>query len=90
MMTIAQIMEKMIAFSVGNIHDITYLSCVLTYARTIGELAGLDEVSHYLLAVDDIARLGTTGELPVGILTAFGGAPLFLYLIATGGGRRVH
>ena len=30
------------------------------------------------------------GELPLGILTAFVGAPLFLYLIATGGGRRVH
>ena len=28
MMTIAQIMEKMIAFSEGNIHDITHLSCV--------------------------------------------------------------
>ena len=44
----------------------------------------------FLLAVDDIARLVTTGELPLGILTAFVGAPLFLYLIATGGGRRVH
>lgn len=44
----------------------------------------------FLLAVDDIARLATTGELPLGILTAFVGAPLFLYLIATGGGRRVH
>ena len=36
MMTIAQIMEKMIAFSEGNIHDITHLSCVWTYAKTIG------------------------------------------------------
>lgn len=44
----------------------------------------------FLLAVDDIARLVTTGELPLGILTAFVGAPLFLYLITTGGGRRVH
>lgn len=44
----------------------------------------------FLLAVDDIARLVTTGELPLGILTAFVGAPLFLYLIATGGGHRVH
>lgn len=44
----------------------------------------------FLLAVDDIARLVTTGELPLGILTAFVGAPLFLYLIATGGGRYVH
>ena len=44
----------------------------------------------FLLAVDDIARLVTTGELPLGILTAFVGAPLFVYLIVTGGGRRVH
>ena len=44
----------------------------------------------FLLAVDDIARLVTTGELPLGILTAFVGAPLFLYLFATGGRRRVH
>ena len=41
-------------------------------------------------SVNDMARLVTTGELPLGILTAFVGAPLFLYLIATGGGRRVH
>ena len=40
--------------------------------------------------MDDIARLVTTGELPLGILTAFVGAPLFVYLIVTGGGRRVH
>lgn len=46
--------------------------------------------ASFLLIVDDIARLVTTGELPLGILTAFVGAPLFLYLIATGGGRRVH
>ena len=46
MMTIAQIMEKMIAFSEGNIHDITHLSCVWTYAKTIGELEGLDEIGR--------------------------------------------
>ena len=40
----------------------------------------------YLLIVDDIARLITAGELPLGILTAFVGAPLFLYLLLTGGG----
>ena len=43
----------------------------------------------FLLAVDDIARLVTAVELPLGILTAFVGAPLFVYLILTGGGRRV-
>lgn len=35
----------------------------------------------FLLAVDDIARLATTAEIPIGILTAFVGAPFFLYLI---------
>ena len=46
--------------------------------------------ASFLLIVDDIARLVTTGELPLGILTAFVGAPLFVYLIVTAGGRRVH
>ena len=46
--------------------------------------------ASFLLIVDDITRLVTTGELPLGILTAFVGAPLFVYLIVTGGGRRVH
>ncbi len=35
----------------------------------------------FLLLVDDIARLATTAEIPIGILTAFVGAPFFLYLI---------
>lgn len=42
----------------------------------------------FLIVVDDIARLATTSEIPLGILTSFVGAPLFLYLILTGGGRR--
>ncbi len=41
----------------------------------------------FLLIVDDAARLITTGELPLGILTSFIGAPLFLYLLITGGRR---
>ena len=36
--TISQIMEKMIAFSDGNIHDIDHLIRVWTYAKTIGDL----------------------------------------------------
>ena len=35
----------------------------------------------FLLIVDDIARLVATSEIPIGILTAFVGAPFFLYLI---------
>ena len=42
----------------------------------------------FLLIVDDIARTATTGELPIGILTAFVGAPMFLYLLVTGGESR--
>ena len=56
MMTIAQIMEKMIAFSEGNIHDITHLSCVWTYAKTIGELEGLDAKTQFILEVAAITH----------------------------------
>lgn len=35
----------------------------------------------FLLVVDNIARLATTAEIPIGILTAFVGAPFFLFLI---------
>lgn len=43
----------------------------------------------FLLIVDDIARLATTAEIPIGILTSFVGAPLFIYLLlTTGGGGR--
>lgn len=41
----------------------------------------------FLLVTDDIARLTTTAEIPIGILTAVVGAPIFLYLIVTGGKR---
>lgn len=41
----------------------------------------------FLLVVDDIARVVTTGELPLGILTSFVGAPIFFYLLVTGKGR---
>lgn len=37
--------------------------------------------ASFLLVVDDIARLATTSEIPIGILTAFVGAPFFLFLI---------
>ena len=37
--------------------------------------------ASFLLLVDDIARLVATSEIPIGILTAFVGAPFFLYLI---------
>nr|WP_281702551.1 iron ABC transporter permease [Cryptobacterium curtum] len=37
--------------------------------------------ASFLLIVDDVSRLATTAEIPIGILTAFVGAPFFLYLI---------
>jgi len=40
--------------------------------------------------VDNIARVATTSEIPLGILTSFVGAPVFIYLILTGGAAREH
>ena len=37
--------------------------------------------ASFLLIVDDVARMAATSEIPIGILTAFVGAPFFLYLI---------
>ena len=42
----------------------------------------------FLLLVDDVSRLATTAEIPIGILTAFIGAPFFLYLITREGKKR--
>lgn len=55
-MTIAQILNKMIAASNGNIHDIDHLLRVWAYARTIGELEGLDPETQYLLEVAAITH----------------------------------
>ncbi len=41
----------------------------------------------FLLLVDDIARIISTAEIPLGILTSFVGAPVFLFLIVRGGRR---
>ena len=35
----------------------------------------------FLLAVDNVSRNLLASEIPIGILTAFIGAPFFLYLI---------
>ena len=44
--------------------------------------------SAFLMIVDDVSRLATTAEIPIGILTAFIGAPFFLYLITRKKGPR--
>ena len=41
----------------------------------------------FLLLVDDLARCLTAVEIPIGILTAFVGAPFFVYLMVKGGDR---
>ena len=64
MMTVAQIMEKMIAFSEGNIHDITHLSCVWTYAKTIGELEGVNAETQFVLEVAAITPRHCLPALP--------------------------
>ena len=40
-----------------------------------------------LLLVDDLARCLTAVEIPIGILTAFVGAPFFVYLMVKGEDR---
>ena len=55
-MTVSEIMEKMIAFSNGNIHDIDHLIRVWTYAKTIGELEGLDTEAQVILEIAAITH----------------------------------
>ena len=55
-MTIAEIMKKMIVYSEGNFHDIDHLIRVWTYAKTIGELEGLDGETQYILEVAAITH----------------------------------
>ena len=49
-------MEKMIAFSDGNIHDIDHLIRVWSYAKTIGELEGLDSDTQAILEIAAITH----------------------------------
>ena len=41
--------------------------------------------STLLMLTDDICRSAVASEIPIGILTSLIGAPLFIYLIITGG-----
>ena len=53
------------------------------YAEGVFRLFG----AAFLLLVDNMARCLTAVEIPIGILTAFVGAPFFLYLMIKGGER---
>lgn len=55
-MTVSEIMEKMIAFSAGNIHDIDHFIRVWTYAKTIGELERLDAEAQFILEIAAITH----------------------------------
>ena len=55
-MNISQIMEKMIVFSNGNLHDMNHFMCVWTYAKTIGELEGLDRKTQETLEIAAITH----------------------------------
>ena len=56
MQTITEIMEKMIDFSEGNLHDIDHFMRVWNYARTIGALEGLDPDKQFVLEVAAIVH----------------------------------
>ncbi|MCR5636265.1 MAG: iron ABC transporter permease [Clostridiales bacterium] len=43
--------------------------------------------SSFLLITDDIARVAVASEIPIGILTSFVGAPVFIYMIIGKGER---
>ena len=55
-MNISQSMEKMIAFSNGNLRDMNHFMCVWTYAKTIGELEGLDRKTLETLEIAAITH----------------------------------
>ena len=59
MRSISNITEKMIAYSKGDLHDIHHFLRVWAYAKTIGELEGLEEETQFILEaaalVHDIA-----------------------------------
>ena len=55
-MTISRIMEKMVAFSEGNIHDIDHFIRVWTYAKIIGELESVDDETLFILEIAAITH----------------------------------
>ncbi|MDN5352082.1 MAG: iron complex transport system permease protein [Clostridiales bacterium] len=60
------------------------VGCDYSYLLPASMLVG----GGFLIFVDDLARTATTVEIPIGILTAFVGAPFFLYMIVEKGGNK--
>ena len=56
MMTIAEILDRMIAYPGNTVHDIEHLLKVWGYARTIGQLEGLDEHTQRLTEIAAIVH----------------------------------
>jgi hypothetical protein len=48
-MPVSSILKKMIGFSQGNLHDINHFLKVYAYAKTIGELEGVDPETQLIL-----------------------------------------
>lgn len=53
---ISPVMEKMIRTAGGNIHDIEHFIKVWAYAKTIGELEGLDPETRFLLEAEAVTH----------------------------------
>ena len=69
MMTISEAIKKMMIESYGSQRDINHFIKVWTYAKTIGELEGLDEITQqtleYAAVVHDIACPRLRAELGI-------------------------
>ncbi len=63
--------------------------CRLIFGQDYSRLMPASMVmgAAYLLIVDAVARMATVSEIPLGILTSVIGAPVFIWLIMTGGRR---
>lgn len=53
---ISDVIEAMIGFFSGGLHDINHFMKVWGYSRTIGELEGLDERTQYILELAAITH----------------------------------
>ena len=53
-MTVSEILQKMITRAGGNLHDIAHFVKVWAYAKTIGELEGLDPEMQRLVEITAI------------------------------------
>lgn len=56
MISVSQVVEKMIAYSNGNLHDINHFMKVWGYSKTIGELEALDKDTQYVLEIAAITH----------------------------------